>query len=165
MSWSKPIIFLRKHDGEWWSPNEIAKAMKSDIRTTKNRINAHRYLPYYTTYEGWRLEVAERGKRIYAVRLMLDLEGSRAKISAEISEVQGLPEENLEDIVSQKDLILKHAGIRMYRHMFLRYLGKTQLNPNSDIGLNNHEKLTRTIQSSKKYKLKSLNEYLAKLVS
>jgi hypothetical protein len=165
MSWSKPIPFLRKHEGEWWTPNEIAKAMKSDIRTTKNRINANRHRLYYTTYEGWRLDVAERGKRIYAVRLMQDVEGSRAKINAEIAEAQGLPEENLEDIVSHKDLILKHARSRATRDAFLRYLDKTQLNPHSDIGLNNHVKLTQTIQNLKKYELDSLNEYLAKLVS
>ncbi|MCX6656044.1 MAG: hypothetical protein NTY03_13145 [Candidatus Bathyarchaeota archaeon] len=70
--------------------------------------------------------MAERGKRIYAVRLMRDVEGSRTKINAEIAEVQGLPEENLEDIVSHKDLILKHAGSLSTRDAFLNYLDKTQ---------------------------------------
>ncbi len=50
---------------------------------------------------------------------MRDVEGSRAKINAEIAEVQGLPEENLEDIVSHKDLILKHAGSLSTRDAFL----------------------------------------------
>lgn len=165
MGWWKPITFLREHGGEWWSPNEIAKATKSDIRTTKNGIRANRIMHYYTTYEGWRLEVAERGKRIYALRMILDLEGSRAEINAEMSEVQDLPEENLEDIVSQRDLILKHVGALMYRDKFLIYLGKAQLSPNNDIGLNNHAKLTQIIQEIKKEKLDSLNEYLANLVS
>ena len=137
--------------------------MKSDIRTIKNRINAHRHRPYKTTYEGWRLDVAERGKRIYVVRLVRDVEGSRAKINAEIAEVQGIPEESLEDIISHKDLILKHRGILVIRDAFLRYLYKTQLYPQSVIGLRNHEKMTRTIRYIKGYELKSLNEYLTEL--
>ena len=52
MSWWTPITFLREHEGEWWSPNEIAKALKSDIRTTKNRINANRLLPYLYELQG-----------------------------------------------------------------------------------------------------------------
>ena len=52
MSWWTPITFLREHECEWWSPNEIAKALKSDIRTTKNRINANRLLPYLYELQG-----------------------------------------------------------------------------------------------------------------
>ena len=159
MSWGTPITFLKEHEGELWSPNEIAKALKSDIRTTKNRINANRLLPYYTSYRGWRLDVAERGKRIYAVRLMRDLEGSRARIKADISEVQGLPEENLEDIVGQKELILKHVGTGLHRDEFLRCLNETLLDPDSDVGRISHEKLTQVIQSIKKYKIDYIQKY------
>ena len=158
-------MFLRKHEGEWWTPNEVAKALKSDIRTTKSRIHANRLRPYYTSYEGWRLDVAERGKRIYAVRMMRDLEGSRARIKADISEVQGLPEENLDDIVSNQNLILKHAGAKFEMDLFQRYLSKTLLDPNSDIGRNNHEKLTHMIREIKKDRIDDLEKYLEKLGS
>ena len=157
------VHFLSGHVGEWWTPNETAKAMKSDIRTIKHAIRLCQQYPYQTTYKGWRLDVAERGKRIYAVRLMRDVEGSKAKISALIAEVQGIPEENLEDIISHKNLILEHAGPIVIRDSFLRYLDKTRLNPSSDIGANNHEKLTGTIRSLKKLQLDSLNEILAEL--
>ena len=163
MTWRSLINFLREHEGEWWSPNEIAKEIKSDIRTTKNGITANRLWHYYTFYEGWRLDVAERGKRIYAVRAIRDLEGSRAKIKADISEVQGWPEENLEDIASHTVSILRYANLAEHES-FQRYLKKAQ-NPESKIRSDNHEKLTKIIQSIKKYRLDNLNKYLSNLVS
>ena len=90
---------------------------------------------------------------------MKDLEGSRARIKANIKEVQGLPKENLQDIVGQKELILKHVGTGLHRDEFLRCLNETLLDPDSDVGRISHEKLTQVIQSIKKYKIDYIQKY------
>ncbi len=45
--------------------------------------------PLDTTYKSWRLDVAERGDRIFCVRMERDLEHSGNLVKAEVSEVDG----------------------------------------------------------------------------
>ncbi|GAG98764.1 unnamed protein product [marine sediment metagenome] len=57
--------FLKKKEGEWWSPNEIGKKLGVDLRTVKHVIR--RFNDF--NHEGCRFEIAERS-RLYAVRLV-----------------------------------------------------------------------------------------------
>ena len=68
--------FLKEHEGEWWTPYEIKKEMGVDIRTIKNKIRNIGQTSSWTTYTGWRLDIAERGDRLYVVRMVMDREGS-----------------------------------------------------------------------------------------
>ena len=76
--------FLKEHE-DWWSPNEIGKALGVDLRTVKNVIRRLDNL----THEDWVLELAERGKRLYCLRMFRDIEGSENLIKVEIFEVDG----------------------------------------------------------------------------
>ncbi len=77
--------FLKEHRGEWWSPNEIGLKLVVDLRTVKNVI---RRLHEQGTLEGWVLELAERGERLYVVRMVRDIKDSENLIKAEIFEVE-----------------------------------------------------------------------------
>jgi len=76
--------FLKEHIGEWWTPSEIGKELGVDLRTVKNVI----WKLDSTIPKGWRLDMAERGKRLYCVRMVRDIEGSDNVIKAEISDVK-----------------------------------------------------------------------------
>jgi len=77
--------FLKEHKGEWWTPHEIKTELGGDIRTVYNVIRNLIRRPWERTKKGWRLDVAERGDRIYCVRMVRDLEGSENLIKDEIS--------------------------------------------------------------------------------
>ncbi len=76
--------FLKEREEEWWSPNEIGKELGVDLRTVKNVIRRLDSM----THEGWRLDIAERGNRLYVLR-MIRVENSRNLFKAEVSEVEG----------------------------------------------------------------------------
>lgn len=75
--------FLKEHEVEWWSPSEIRIELGVDLRTVKNVIRKLDSM----NHKGWRLDIAERS-RLYAVRMVRDIEGSENLIKAEISEVE-----------------------------------------------------------------------------
>lgn len=152
--------FLKEHKGEWWTPYEIKNELGCDIRTVKNAIRRLSWRPWETTYKGWRLDVAERGARLYVVRMVRDVEGSENLIKAEISEVESIPTDGLKDILNDRDLILKYCGDR---DDFLEYLEKARHHHNDKIRLRNLEKLKESVKYSKEYRLKQLNEYLENL--
>ena len=76
--------FLKEHE-DWWSPNEIGKALGVDLRTVKNVIRRFHGMPH----DGWVLELAERGARLYCLRMFRDIEGSENLIKVERFEVDG----------------------------------------------------------------------------
>jgi len=78
-------FFLKEREEEWWSPNEIALRLGVDLRTVKNVIRRFHSM----THNGWVLELAERGDRLYCLRMVRDIEGSENVIKTEISEVKG----------------------------------------------------------------------------
>jgi len=116
-----------------------------------------------TTYKGWKLDIAERGDRLYVVRMVMDREGSVNLIRAEISEVNGIPVERLEEILNQRNLILKHVYNDWIRDTFLRHLQKASHHHDSDMRLNYLEKLKETVTEIKEDKLKVLKEFLKSL--
>jgi len=154
---------LKEHEGEWWTPFEIKKELGGDIRTVKNKIRILNETSWETTYKGWKLELAERGDRLYVVRMVMDMEGSTNLIRAEISEVDGIPVERLEEILNQRNLILKHVYNNMIRDTFLRYLQKASHHHDSKMRLNYLEKLKETVTEIKEDKLEQLKEYLKSL--
>ena len=155
--------FLKEHGGEWWTPYEIKKELGGDIRTVKNVIRRLSRRLWATTYKGWRLDVAERGDRLYVVCMIRDIEGSRNLIKAEISEVEGIPDDNLEDILNNRDLILKHVGSIASRDAFLSYLERARHHYNNKIRFRNLEKLKEDVKGIKEYQLNQLNEYMENL--
>ena len=152
--------FLKEREGEWWTPYEIKNELGSDIRTVKNVIRRLSRRPWETTYKGWRLDVAERGKRLYVVRMVRNIEGSENLIKAEISEVERIPVDSLENIFNNQDLILKNINTIVSRDAFLSYLERAKHHDKSKIRLRNLEKLKGVIQDIKEDRLKELNEYL-----
>ena len=155
--------FLKEHEGEWWTPFEIKKELGADLRTVKNNIRDLNETPWETTYEGWKLDIAERGDRLYVVRMVMDMEGSTNLIRAEISEVNGIPVERLEEILNQQNLILKHVYSTRIRDTFLRYLQKASHHHDSKMRLNYLEKLKEAVKEIKEIKLNELNEVLKSL--
>ena len=155
--------FLKGREGEWWTPHEIGKELGVDIRTVKNVIRRLGWRPWETTYEGWRLDIAERGDRLYVVRMVRDIEGSENQIKAEISEVESIPEEGLEKIFNQQSLIMKHSGNTATRDAFLRYLENARYHHNKKIRIRNLAMLSDTVKMIKVYKLKKINDYLRDL--
>ncbi len=155
--------FLKEHEGEWWTPFEIKKEVGGDIRTVKNKIRILNESPWETTYDGWKLEIAERGDRLYVVRMVMDIEGSTNLIMAEISEVAGITFERLEEILNQQNLILKHVYNDGIRDTFLRYLQRARHHLDSKMRLNYLEKLKETVKEIKEVKLKELKELLKRL--
>ena len=83
------VKFLKEHEGVWYSPHEIRKELGSHIRTVYKMIRRLSERPLDTTYKSWRLDVAERGDRIFCVRMERDLEHSGNLVKAEVSEVDG----------------------------------------------------------------------------
>ena len=154
--------FLKEHEGEWWTPYEIKKELGVDLRTVKNKIRNLNESLLETTYKGWKLDIAERGDRLYVVRMVMDREGSTNLIRAEISEVDGIPDERLEEILNQRNLILKHAKYWI-RDTFLKYLQKASHHHDSKMRLNYLEKLKETVTEIKEDKLKELKEFLKSL--
>ena len=73
--------FLKEHEGEWWTPYEIGRELGIDIRTVKNVIRRLDSM----THKSWRLDIAERGDRLYVVRMVRDIERSRNRIRVHIS--------------------------------------------------------------------------------
>ena len=155
--------FLKEHEDEWWTPYEIKKELGVDIRTVKNKIRILDGRPWETTYEGWRLDVAERGPRLYVVRMVRDIEGSENLIEAEISEVEGIPDERLEEILSQRSLILKHVRVIATRDAFLRYLENARHHQDGKVRLRNLARLKEIVKEIKGSQLKQLDEYLENL--
>ena len=157
--------FLKEREGEWWTPYEIKNELGSDIRTVKNVIRRLSRRPWETTYKGWRLDIAERGKRLYVVRMVRDIEGSENLIKAEISEVERIPVDSLENIFKNRDLILRHVETIASRDAFLSYLERVRHHEKSKIRLRNLEKLKECVNGIKEKKLESLNDYLDDLPS
>ncbi len=155
--------FLKEREGEWWTPYEIKKEMGSDIRTVKNVIRRLSRRPWETTYKGWRLDIAERRKRLYVVRMVKDVEGSEKLLKAEISEVESIPDDRLDDIIINRDLILKNIDTIVTRDAFLSYLERAKYHYKSKIRLRNLEKLKEIVKGIKEYRLKQLKEYLKDL--
>lgn len=77
------VNFLNEHIEEWWTPYEIGQELEVDTRTVKNVIRRLDRM----THNGWVLDISER-TRIYAVRMVRDLEGSESLKKTEISEVE-----------------------------------------------------------------------------
>ena len=145
--------FLKEHIGEWYTPHEIAKEWKSDIRTVKNCIRILRNRPYELTCEGYRLEVAER-RRLYALRTVKDAEASIKKVEEEIAEVKRIRGEDLESIVKDQNLIEKHSGCIAERDTFRRYLDQARYHHNQKIRRRNLQKLKLQVQDIKSAKVK-----------
>ena len=155
--------FLKEHEDEWWTPYEIKKELGVDIRTVKNKIRILDGRPWETTYKGWRLDIAERGNRLYVVRIVRNIEGSENLIKAEIAEVESIPDDRLEGILNSRDLILKHIDTIAERDAFLRYLEKARHHHDGKIRLRNLAKLKETVKEIKGSQLKQLNKYLENL--
>lgn len=155
--------FLKEHEDEWWTPYEIKKELGVDIRTVKNKIRILDGRSWETTYKGWRMDIAERGDRLYVVRMVRDIEGSRNLINAEISEVEDIPDDRLEEIFSQRILILKYIDIIATRDAFLRYLENARHHQNVNIRFVNIEKLKEIVKKIKEAHLKQLKDYIENL--
>jgi len=153
--------FLKEHTGEWFTPHEIAKESNSDIRTVKNDIRILRNRPYETTYEGYSLEIAER-RRLYALRIIKDVEHSIKLIQKEIVEVEKIGED-LESIVRDRNLLLKHSSCIAVRDTFIRYLEKARYHHNDKIRQRNLKKLKLEVQSIKNREKKRLESLIATL--
>ncbi len=69
--------FLREHQGEWYSPHEIHKMGGGDIRTVKKRIDHLANPPHWAADNGYRIEIARRGGRVYCVRFVRGVKGER----------------------------------------------------------------------------------------
>jgi len=81
--------FLREREGEWWSPHQIHKEQGVDIRTVKKAIRDLDKM----THKGWKLVIAERfiaerGVRLWCVRLERDMENSGNLVKAKVSNVE-----------------------------------------------------------------------------
>lgn len=72
--------FLKEHEGEWWSPSEIGLDRGADLRTVKKVIRRLDNM----SHKGWVLDIAERGDRLYVVRMVRDVEISRKLIKSEV---------------------------------------------------------------------------------
>lgn len=72
--------FLKEHEGEWWSPSEIRKKLGVDLRTVKNVIRRLDGM----THKSWVLDIAERGDRLYVVRMVRDIESSRSLVKSDV---------------------------------------------------------------------------------
>jgi predicted transcriptional regulator len=121
--------FLIEHENEWWTPYEVAQESKVDIRTIKNGVKTlslslsggfedwrYEYSLEDTAHRGFRIEVVQR-RRIYAARMVKDLKWSIAKLDEEIGEVrrqlsvvQRIRADCLEEIVSEKELFMESAS-------------------------------------------------------
>lgn len=156
-------MFLKEHEEEWWTPHEIRKELGVDIRTVKNKIRILDGRPWETTYKGWRLDIAERGTRLYVVRMVRDIEGSMNLIRVEASEVEDIPDERLEEIFIQRNLILKHIDTIATRDAFLRYLEKARHHHDGKVRHRNLAKLKEIVKEIKEAQLKQLDEYLENL--
>ena len=77
--------FLKEHGEEWWTPYQIGKELGIDIRTVKNVIRRLDRM----THKGWKLVIAERGDRLFCVRMERDLENSGNLVKAELSRMEG----------------------------------------------------------------------------
>jgi hypothetical protein len=183
--------FLTKHEDEWWTPNEIAKENKVDIRTIKNVIKRLSYSlsetytgveasnDLYrgwiyadslssTAYRGFRIEVVER-RRIYAVRMVKDVPWSTAKVDEKISGIQkrisvlqSMQTEKFEEIASHKDLYWKE--LEQYMSISERDRFSKHMNQaTADGNLEAIEELKKEAGYIKKQRIESLNEELAKL--
>jgi hypothetical protein len=184
------VDFLIKHQDEWWTPNEIAKENKVDIRTIKNIIKRLNYSlsetytsiealndPYESwiyanslssaAYRGFRIEVVER-RRIYAVRMVKDIPWSTAKVNEKISGIQKnisvlqtMKTEKFEEIASQKDLYWAE-GQHLSQYYSDRF-SKYLDRATADGNLEAIEKLQEGVKYIKKYRIESLNKDLTEL--
>lgn len=77
--------FLKEHEREWWTPHQIGKKLGVDIRTVKKVIRRLDKM----THNGWKLVIAERGDRLFCVRMKRDIENSGNLVEAEVSELDG----------------------------------------------------------------------------
>ena len=182
--------FLTKHQDEWWTPNEIAKENKVDIRTIKNDIKRLNYSlsETYTgieasndLYRGWiyadslsstahrgfRIEVVER-RRIYAVKMVKDVPWSTAKVDEKISGIQkkisvlqSMQTEKFEEIASQKDLYW--AELQQLSPSDRDTFSKYLNQATADGNLEAIEELKKEARYIKKQSIESLNRDLAKL--
>ena len=140
--------FLGARVNEWWTPNEIAKALKKDHRTVQNMIDRQRYRPYETTYKGFRLEVAER-RRVYCVRLVKDPRHCLEIVKNEVKEVQSIPEmyHSMEEFTVILPLVSKWRNCDATWYDLQRHLESWNI-----------EKATSDIQYVKKSALEELNK-------
>jgi hypothetical protein len=183
--------FLTKHRDEWWTPNEIAKENKVDIRTIKTMIKRlsyslgetytsvessndyHRRWIYAhslssTAYRGFRIETVER-RRIYAVRMVKDIPWSTAKVDEKISGIQksisvlqSVETEKFEEIVSQKDFYCKE--LEKFMSASYRNSFSKHLDQAAAEGDSKAiEELKEKAEWIKKYRIESLNKELAEL--
>lgn len=155
--------FLKEHEGEWYTPHEIAKELKSDIRTVKNDILRLRYRHYETTYKGYRLDVAER-RRIYAIRMIKDVAGSIRIIEEEMAEVRSIPEVDISSIYESRSLIEKHCGCLAIRNIFRHYLHQSY-HSDKNVAQRNLEKLRNEVQRIKNDKLERLESIKQDLIA
>lgn len=153
--------FLKDHIGEWFTPHEIAKESNSDIRTVKNCVRSLRYRHYETTYKGYRLEIAER-RRLYALRIVKDVEHSINLVQEEMLEVEKIGED-LKSIIRDQNLIVKHSSCIADRDTFIKYLDKARYHHNEKIRQRNLEKLKLRVQSIKSEKTKMLESLIETL--
>ena len=144
--------FIRKHEGEWYSPNEIHNETKSDLRTVKNSVSRLTKTSYWTTYEGYRVEIAQREDRIYCVRLVKDIENSVRLIKEEMAEVEGI-KENIESVRDvDLGLLEKHSSCYAVRDAIRYHFQHSDL-----------KRLRTDIRDLKESKLEQLREYLQEL--
>jgi len=120
--------FLQFHEGQWFSPYEIARETKHDIRVIKNNISRLQRTSYWTAYDGFRLDVAERGKRIYAIRMVRDIENSVKQVDAEIEKIKGSDYKSIEEIETDLDYLLDKLPSCLADHdTLLRHFNKGDL--------------------------------------
>lgn len=172
--------FLIKHENEWWTPYEVAHESKVDIRTIKNGVKTLS-LSLSGSFEDWRYErsledTAHRGlrievvqrRRIYAARMVRDLKWSIAKLGEEIAEVrrqlsavQSMRADDLEEIVSGRELFMESAPhlSPSDRNEFSKFLSRAVNGGDPEA----FRELKRKAEYIKDRRIEGLNEKLDKL--
>ena len=151
-TWFELADFLREHEGEWFSPYEIHRKGGGDIRTVKNRIERLANTSYWTVDTGYKIEIAQRKKRIYCIRFVKDIENSIKFITGQMAEVKGINENIKNAQEANFELLMKHCG-RMAERDSIRYHAQR-----FDV-----ERLRKDIHNLKKFKLEKLHGILLEL--
>ena len=164
----KLVKFLKEHEGEWWTPYEIKKEFGCDIRTVKNNIRYVHATAWNTHHKGWRMDVAERGKRLYVVRMVRDIEGSKKILMQQLKEAKEEAEKilcgSLFEIIDSKEWIIKQfSSTYSERDDFFRLLDQARNNRIEKIRNRNLDKLKVLVEEIQNKEVKKLKTILSNL--
>lgn len=144
--------FLREHQTEWYSPYELHKRGGGDIRSVKNKIARLANTSYWTTKTGYKIEIAQRGERIYCVRFVKDIENAVKFIKGQITEVEGLNENIKDTREADFELLMKYCDTHAERDAIQYHAQRFDV-----------ERLRQDIHNLKESKLEDLRELLKEM--